>query len=250
MIEALSGRLAAGINVLSYKGQNGDPRSPQTPPSLGSDPAVKLSLSSEALDRLKQARDSEADLESKSLAMQEGFDQRQTAMRDQLAKRLGFTFREGESMQDGLKRYSDIKHTEGDISQLEAKLGMRDAMAKHLDSMRASYQKMASTPPKAAVALNAQEITEVVKKAKALGLDPLGAHFGDNYSFGIEGKIYTFNKDGTATVHEAGVATSKEQQQQALQSMADFIARATDPMHDVTAQRDALIAKRDALMAA
>ncbi len=127
---------------------------------------------------------------------------------------------------------------------------MRDAMAKHLDSMRASYDKMATTPPKAAVALTEREINDVVKKAKALGLDPLGAHPGDNYSFGFEGKIYTFKKDGTATVHEAGVATSKEQQQQALQSMADFIARATDPMHAVTAQRDALIAKRDALLAA
>ncbi len=48
------------------------------------------------------------------------FENRQAEMRDQLAKRLGFTFREGESMQDGLKRYFDIKQTEGDIKRLEA----------------------------------------------------------------------------------------------------------------------------------
>jgi hypothetical protein len=240
MIEALSGRLAgAGFNSPSYKIPNIDsrPQQSQSDSIVSSDDAVTLSLSPEALNHLKQMGSSAGTMPK--LVSDD------PAYRDQLAKRLGITAREGESAEDLTKRYSDIQKLNGSITLLEAKLSMRDAMAKHLDSMRASYQKMASTPPKAAVALNAQEITEVVKKAKALGLDPLGAHMGDNYSFGIEGKIYTFGKDGTATVHEAGVATSKEQQQQALRSMADFIAKATDPMSDVTAERDELVAQRE-----
>jgi hypothetical protein len=244
MIEALSGRIAnASFNSPSYKIPTVDSRlnQSQSDPAASSDDAVKLSLSSEALNHLKQ-------MESSTGTMPRLVSE-DPAYRDQLAKRLGITAREGESAEDLTKRYSDIQKLNGSITFLDAKLGMRDAMAKHLDEMRASYQKMASTPPKAAVALNAQEITEVVKKAKALGLDPLGAHMGDNYSFGIEDKIYTFSKNGTATVHEAGVATSKEQQQKVLQSMADFIAKATDPMSDITGERDALVARREALTA-
>jgi hypothetical protein len=152
--------------------------------------------------------------------------------------RNGFAF---QSVRD-----AELRRIDAEIRGAEARLRFRDTLAKHFEATRASFEKMAHTPPKAAVALDAKETLEVVKKALSLGYNPLGGR--DNYSFGWEGKIYTFMADGSATVHEEGVATSVEQQQAALKSRKELFERATDPMTDVTNERNALLAKRAALL--
>ena len=142
----------------------------------------------------------------------------------------------------------ELRRLNAEIRSADVRLNARDAFAKHFEATRASYDKIANTPPKAAVALDAGEIAEVVKKALSLGYNPLGGK--DNYSFGWEGKIYTFMADGSATVHEEGVATSVEQQQAAIQARQALFARATDPMTELTDQRSALAAQRDSLLGA
>lgn len=146
------------------------------------------------------------------------------------------------------ERDIELRHLNAEIKGAEVRLKARDAFAQHFEAARASYDKIANTPPKAALALGAKETAEVVKKALSLGYDPLGGK--DNYMFGWEGKVYTFMADGSATVHEEGVATSVEQQQAAIEARKQFLARATDPMTDVTNARNALTAQRDALLGA
>jgi hypothetical protein len=154
------------------------------------------------------------------------------------------------SAQSGVAHLSEqdieLRRLNAEIKGADVRLKARDAFAQHFEATRASYDKIANTPPKAAVALDAKETADVVKKALSLGYNPLGGK--DNYSFGWEGKVYTFMADGSATVHEEGVATSVEQQQAAIEARKQFFARATDPMTEVTNERNALVAKRAALL--
>jgi hypothetical protein len=165
---------------------------------------------------------------------------------------VSFSLPAAAAAQNGVAHLSEqdieVRRLNAEIKSAEVRLKARDAFAKHFEAAQASYDMMANTAPKAAMALDGKEIAEVVKKALSLGYNPLGGK--DNYIFGWEGKVYTFMADGSATVHEEGVATSVEQQQAALKASKVFLDRATDPMTDVTNERKALTAKRDALVGA
>ena len=96
------------------------------------------------------------------------------------------------------------------------------------------YTKWQNATPVPAVQLTEAQITDVLKKAAPLGIDPSKIGSADNYIFAIDGMQYTFRKDGTAWVNEAGIPTSEEQKQYSLQeiskTIAYFTARLNAPM--------------------
>lgn len=146
-----------------------------------------------------------------------------------------------------------------EVAQINARIHMLDAQEERrshnedmLARLQASYAKMASTPPKAAVELTKDQIAEVLKKAEAQGYGKSLSAIGsvDNVGIVMDGKQYNFHKDGTVTMQDEGVATSLAQQQKMLASMQGIMDRVSKDLADTSQERSTLVAQRDALLAA
>jgi hypothetical protein len=167
MVNAVSSQ-AATLNLVAHTALEGDDRSIQPASNAKPDdgdrgPATQVSLSQDALDRVK----------SESLDVQ--------------------------------------------AKANEARAGI-------LNWLNESYSKLQNATPVPAVQLTKEQVADVLKKAAPLGIDPSKIGSADNYIFGIDGMQYTFKKDGTAWVNEAGVPTSEKQKQYALQEMSKSMA--------------------------
>jgi hypothetical protein len=113
----------------------------------------------------------------------------------------------------------------------------RASMLKWLNESRAKWQNTAPVP---AVQLTKAQIADVLKKAAPLGIDPSKIGGADNYIFAIDGMQYTFKKDGTAWMNEAGIPTSEEQKQYVLQEMSKSVAYLSTRIQDSSAAREKL----------
>jgi hypothetical protein len=191
MVSAVSSQVAA-LNPLAYTALEGDDKSRQpasnaTPNDSDRGPATQVSLSQDALDRLMAA------LQGPNAAQQD---------LDQL----------GQSMRDA-GRASEERIAKAN----EARAGI-------LKWLNESYTKWQNATPVPAVQLTKAQIADVLKKAAPLGIDPSKIGSADNYIFAIDGVQYTFKKDGTAWMNEAGIPTSEEQKQYVLQEMSKSMA--------------------------
>ena len=210
MVSAISSQ-AAALNSLAYMALDGDdsakqPASNATPTDSDRGPATQVSLSQEALDRLMDALKQGPDAE------QQGLDQLGRNMRD-----AGPTSEERFNQKVALMQ---LKTLDVQDKANEARAGM-------LKWLNESYTKWQNATPVPAVQLTEAQIADVLKKAAPLGIDPSKIGSADNYIFGIDRMQYTFKKDGTAWMNEAGIPTSEEQKQSSLQEMSKTIAYLT-----------------------
>jgi hypothetical protein len=100
-----------------------------------------------------------------------------------------------------------------------------------------------------AVQLSDAKISAILKEVAPRGIDPSKIGGADTHSFGDDGKIYTFLKDGTAWVNEGGVPTSEEHKPRGYQAFQDTMLHWSTRIEYPSVSRADLIARRDALMA-
>jgi hypothetical protein len=211
MVSAVSSQ-AATLNPLAYTALDGDdnakqPASNATPNDSDRGPATQVSLSQDALDRLMAAFKQGPD------AAQQGPDQLGQASFDKVSMTL---------------KTLDVQAKANES---------RASMLKWLNESRAKWQNTAPVP---AVQLTKAQIADVLKKAAPLGIDPSKIGGADNYIFAIDGMQYTFKKDGTAWMNEAGIPTSEEQKQYVLQEMSKSVAYLSTRIQDSSAAREKL----------
>lgn len=152
--------------------------------------------------------------------------------------------------QSGLDKILRLSDLESQIEQIDRHEERRPMNEAQLERLKRDYERLRDTPPKAPVQLTEQQIEDVLEKVKDRGIDPAKIGGADNYSFSHEGMIYTFRKDGTAWVHDGGIATSEEHKRMALQGTRDSISRFEATfLDDRSTQRADLVAERDALLA-
>jgi hypothetical protein len=195
MVSAVSSQ-AVTLNPLAYTALDGDdsskqPASNATPNDSDRGPATQVSLSQDALDRLMAAFKQGPD------AAQQGLDQL------------------------GQASFNKVSMT---LKSLDAQAKANESRAGMLKWLNESRTKWQNATPVPAVQLTKAQIADVLKKAAPLGIDPSKIGGADNYIFAIDGMQYTFKKDGTAWMNEAGIPTSEEQKQYVLQEMSKSIA--------------------------
>jgi hypothetical protein len=218
MVSAVSSQ-AATLNSLAHTALDGDENSKQpasnaTPDDSDRGPATQVSLSQDALDRL-------------AAAFRQGPDAAQQAMNDSQTIQDRFADQFAAAQADMAAAGAEMQK-----SFAAAKEKMRDNAIGWLKNMQDSYAKWQNATPVPAVQLTDAEIDAVLKKVAPRGIDPSKIGGADTYSFGEDGKIYTFRKDGTAWVNEGGVPTSEEQKQLVLQTMPNRIQFLTDYLRD------------------
>ena len=147
---------------------------------------------------------------------------------------------------------SEQVHNMFKVSKIEMELGrldrldeMRETYTGFLERTQASYAKVRDTPPKAAVLLNAEETEKALKMLSDAGRTP----GGESYGFLKDGLQYNFKDDGTVTVQEQGVATSKEMQRSIMESSEKSMSMYSELLEDTSGKRSELNAQRDALLA-
>ncbi|WP_197427589.1 hypothetical protein [Bradyrhizobium retamae] len=177
--------------------------------------ATQLSLSQNALDRLMAAFKQGPD------AAQQALDAWSQAAEDRFADRFA-----------AAKADMAVARAEMQRSFAATNDQMQENVAGWLKRAQESYVKWQNTTPVPAVQLTAAEIADVLKKAAPIGVDPSKIGDADAYIFALDGKQYTFKKDGTAWVNDAGVPTSEEQKQDVLAIMANDIRSLTDYLRD------------------
>jgi hypothetical protein len=215
MVSAVSSQ-AATLNSLAYTALDGDDRSKQpasnaTPDDSDRGPATQVSLSQDALDRLTAAAD------QGPAAAQQAMHAWSQAGGDRLA---------------AIRADIAAGRAEMQTSFAVAKDRMRDNVIAWQKRAQESYAKWQNATPVPAVQLTAAQIVDVLKKAAPLGIDPSKIGGADTYIFALDGKQYTFKKDGTAWVNDAGVPTSEEQKQDSLTIMSNDIQFLTDYLRD------------------
>lgn len=220
MVNAVYSQAAALNPLAAYAALDWDDNSRKaasnaTPDDSNRGPATQVSLSQDALDRLmaafKQGPDAaQQALDAWSQTVQDRFaDRFATAQADMAAARA--------EMQNSFAATNDQ---------------MRDNVVGWLKMTQDSYVKYQNATPVPAVQLTDTEIDAILKKVAPHGIDPSKIGSADTYSFGEDGKIYTFRKDGTAWVNDGDVPTSEEQKVRALQSMANNIQFLTSYLRD------------------
>jgi hypothetical protein len=216
MVSAVSSQAATLNPLAAYAALDGDDSSQQpasnvSPNDSDRGPATQVSLSQDALDRL-------------TAAAKQGPDAAQQAM-DAWSQAGGDRFA-------AIRADIAAGRAEMQKSFAVANDQMRDNVVGWLKRAQESHTKWQNTAPVPAVQLTAAQIADVLKKAAPLGIDPSKIGGADTYIFALDGKQYTFKKDGTAWANDAGVPTSEEQKQQVLQAMADDIRFLTDYLGD------------------
>jgi hypothetical protein len=214
MVSAVSSQ-AATLNPLAYMTLDGDdnakqPASNATPTDSDRGPATQVSLSQDALDRLMAALKQGPD------AAQQGLDQLGRNMRDA-----------GPTSEERFNQKVALMQVNMKLKTLDVQAKTNEARAGMLKWVHEIYTKWQNATPVPAVQLTEAQITDVLKKAAPLGIDPSKIGSADNYIFAIDGKQYTFRKDGTAWVNEAGIPISEEQKQYSLQEISKTIAYLT-----------------------
>jgi len=218
MVSAVSSQ-AATLNPLAYTALDGDDSSKRpvpnaTPTDSDRGPATQVSLSQDALDRL-------------AATFRQGPDAAQRAMDDSQTVQDRFTDQFAAAQADMAAVRAEMQK-----SFAAAKEKMRDNVVGWLKMTQDSYVKYQNATPVPAVQLTDTEIDAILKKVAPRGIDPSKIGSADTYSFGEDGKIYTFRKDGTAWVNDGDVPTSEEQKVRALQSMANNIQFLTSYLRD------------------
>ena len=209
---------AATLNPLAYTAleednKSGQPASNATPNDGDRGPATQVSLSQDALDRLMAA-------------FQQGPDTAQQAM----------------------DRRVELMKINTELRMLDWREETNNSLASTIKTLQEDAIKWLNTTPVPEVRLSDAEINAILKKVAPRGIDPSKIGGADNYSFGEDGKIYTFRKDGTAWVHESGVPTSDEQKKRGYQAFNESIQHWSSKIEYPSVSRADLIAKRDALM--
>ena len=118
-------------------------------------------------------------------------------------------------------------------AQAKAKRQRSKSMLQWLNESRTKWQNATPVPD---VQLTKAQIADVLKKAAPLGIDPSKIGSADNYIFGIDRMQYTFKKDGTAWMNEAGIPTSEEQKQYVFQEMSKSMAYLSTRIQDTSAR--------------
>ena len=237
MVSAVSSQ--AALNPLAYAALEEDnssrqPASNATPDDSDRGPATQVSWSQDALDRLTAAFKQGPD------SAQQALDAWSQAGADRLA---------------AVEVRSQAVHRQFAIDQVNFQLKMLDhqnktneiltATLKRLDESRTKWQNATPVP---AVQLTKAQIADVLKKAAPLGIDPSKIGSADNYIFAIDGVQYTFKKDGTAWMNEAGIPTSEEQKQYVLQEMSKSMVYLSTRIQDTSTARANLAAQLNELI--
>jgi hypothetical protein len=234
MVSAVSSQ-AATLNPLAYTTLEGDdntkrPASNATPTDSDRGPATQVSLSQDALDRLMAAFKQGPD------AAQQGLDTWSQASEDRFQGHM-----------QAMDRQVELMKINTQLRMLDWREETNNSLASTIKSMRESAIKWQNTTPVPAEQLSDAEISAILKKVAPRGIDRSKIGGADTYSFGDDGKIYTFLKDGTAWVNEGGVPTSEEQKQRGTQAFQDTTLYLSTRIEYPSASRADLIAKRDAL---
>jgi hypothetical protein len=223
MVSAVSSQ-AATLNPLAYAAQTDDDTSKQAAPDATANdtdrgPATQVSVSQASKNLLVAAEQS------------------------------------GQGILDAYQAGSDAIHKQWDTNQVSFQLKMLDqqdsineSITVSLKSQREDLDKWMNTEPVPAVQLTEAQIAEILKKVASRGIDPSKIGSADNYSFGDDGKLYTFKKDGTAWVNEAGVPTSEEQKKYVYPKVIESMAYQATRIQDTSAARESLTAQLNALM--
>jgi len=219
MVSAVSSQAATLNPLAAYTALDGGDSSKQlasnaTPDDSDRGPATQVSLSQDALDRL-------------AATFRQGPDAAQRAMDDSQTVQDRFTDQFAAAQADMAAVRAEMQK-----SFAAAKEKMRDNVVGWLKMTQDSYVKYQNATPVPAVQLTDTEIDAILKKVAPRGIDPSNIGSADTYSFGEDGKIYTFRKDGTAWVNDGDVPTSEEQKVRALQSMANNIQFLTSYLRD------------------
>jgi len=238
MVSAVSSQ-AATLNPLAYAALDGDDKSRQpasnaTPDDSDRGPATQVSLSQDALDRLMAA------FKQGPGAAQQALDAWSQAGEDRLAA--------VQARSDEIHRQFAIDQINYQLNRLDWREETNKSLASTIKTLQESAAKWQNTTPVPEVQLSDAEITAILKKVAPRGIDPSKIGSADNYSFGDDGKIYTFRKDGTAWVHKSGVPISEEQKQRGYQAFNESILHWSSRIEYPSVSRADLIAKRDALM--
>ncbi|WOH48671.1 hypothetical protein [Bradyrhizobium sp. sBnM-33] len=235
MVSAVSSQ-AATLNPLAYTALDGDdnarqPASNATPTDSDRGPATQVSLSRDALDRVKAAfkQSPDAAQQAVNALSQAGEDRFQAHMQ-------------------AMDRRVELMKINAQLRMLDWREETNNSLASTIKSMRESAIKWQNTTPVPAVQLSHAEISAILKKVAPRGIDPSKIGGADTYSFGDDGKIYTFLKDGTAWVNEGGVPTSEEQKQRGYQAFNETMLYLSTRIENPGVSRADLIAKRNALM--
>jgi hypothetical protein len=235
MVSAVSSQTAT-LNPLAYTALDGDdsskqPASNAMPNDSDRGPATQVSLSQGALDRLKAAFKQDPD------AAQQAVDALSQASEDRFQADIQAVYRRAE-----------LAKTNFQLNMLDWREDTNNSLAFTIKAMEQDAIKWQNTTPVPEVQLSDAEINAILKKVASRGIDPSKIGGADNYSFGEDGKIYTFRKDGTAWVHEGGVPISEEQKQRGYQAFQDTMLYLSTRIEYPSVSRADLIAKRDALV--
>jgi hypothetical protein len=235
MVSAVSSQ-AATLNPLAYTALDGDdnaqqPASNATPTDSDRGPATQVSLSQDALDRLMAAFKQGPD------AAQQAMDTWSQAGEDRFQAHM-----------QAMDRRVELMKINAQFRMLDWREETNNSLASTIKSMRESAIKWQNTTPVPEVQLSDAEIKAILKKVAPRGIDPSKIGGADNYSFGDDGKNYTFRKDGTAWVHEGGVPTSEKQKQRGYQAFNETMLYLSTRIEYPSVSRADLIAKRDALV--
>jgi hypothetical protein len=238
MVSTVSSQ-AATLNPLPYTALDGDdntkqPASNATPNDSDRGPATQVSLSQDALDRLTAAFKQGPD------AAQQAVDVWSLASEDRLAT--------VHAEMQARHRQREIDQINYQLNRLDWQEDTNNSLASTIKAMEQEAIKWQNTTPVPEVQLSDAEINAILKKVASRGIDPSKIGGADNYSFGDDGKIYTFRKDGTAWVHEGGVPTSEKQKQRGYQAFNETMLYLSTRIEYPSVSRADLIAKRDALV--
>ncbi|WKA30939.1 hypothetical protein [Bradyrhizobium roseum] len=236
MVSAVSSQ-AATLNPLAYPALDGDDGSKQPTPNATTDdsdrgPATQVSLSPDALDRLKAA-----------LKQDRPDAPRQAAVALSQASEDRFQA----NIQD-VRRRAELAKINFQFKMLDHQDAINKSFTASLKFQKDDLEKWQNTAPVPAVQLTEAQIVAILKKVAPRGIDSSKIGGADNYSFGDDGKIYTFRKDGTAWVHEAGVPTSEEQKEYVVQEANKSMAYQSTRIQDTSAARATLTAQLNALI--
>ncbi|WP_057863194.1 hypothetical protein [Bradyrhizobium lablabi] len=239
MVSAVSSQ-AATLNPLAYTALEEDNKSRQpaanvTPDDSDRGPATQVSWSQDALDRLLAA-------------LKQGPDAAQQAV-DAWSQAGADRFAAFQARSEAIHRQSAINKVDHQLKMLDWREETNKSLASTVKYLQKSAIKWQNTAPVPEVQLSDAEINAILKKVAPRGIDPSKIGGADTYSFGDDGKIYTFRKDGTAWVHEGGVPTSEAEKQRGIQAFNESIQLWSSKIEYPSVSRADLIAQRDALMA-
>ncbi|MEH2541221.1 MULTISPECIES: hypothetical protein [unclassified Bradyrhizobium] len=234
MVSAVSIQ-AAPLNPLAYTALEGDnskqPASNATTNDSDRGPATQVSLSQDALDRLMAAFKQGPD------AAQQAVDAASQASEDRFQATIKAVHRRGE-----------LAKINSQLALLDLQDARQDTNKTGIERLQKSYDKMLNSPISPEVTLNPAETAKALKMLKDAGrtLPPLGPNV--TYGFVKDGIQYNFRGDGTVTTRKEGIATSVEDQQEALASLRAMMDFISSDIRDNSDARATLIAQRDALM--